>query len=138
MTTFSDEAAREVQATIKDMEDAYVARDLDRFVSYFTDDIVAMPSGMPPVVGIEAWRELLAEFFAGSDVSNFVSKSEDITVVGDWAIEWHNEAATYLSKDSGESQRVYNKGMWVFHKVDGRWKIACYVWNDNPEIEPFA
>ena len=25
MTTFSDEAAREVQATIKDMEDAYVA-----------------------------------------------------------------------------------------------------------------
>ena len=29
VTMFSDEAAREVQATIKDMEDAYVARDLD-------------------------------------------------------------------------------------------------------------
>ena len=127
-----------VQATIKDMEDAYVARDLDRFVSYFTDDIVAMPSGMPPVVGIEAWRNLLTELFAGSDVSNFVSKSEDITVVGDWAIEWHNEAATYTSKDSGEPNRVYHKGMCVFHKVDGRWKVARYVWNDNPEIEPNA
>ncbi len=138
MTTFSDEAAREVQATIKDMEDAYVARDLDRFASYFTDDIVAMPPGRPPVVGIEAWRELLTEFHFGSDVSNHVSKSEDITVVGDWAIEWHNEAATYTSKDSGEPQRVYNKGMFIFHKVDGRWRIARYVWNDNPEIEPNA
>ncbi len=117
---------------------AIVARDLDRFVSYFTDDIVAMPSGMPPVVGIEAWRELLAEFFAGSDVSNFVSKSEDITVVGDWAIEWHNEAATYTNKDSGESNREYFKGMFIFHKVDGRWKIARYISNGNPEIEPDA
>ena len=117
MTTFSDEAAREVQATIKDMEDAYVARDLDRFASYFTDDIVAMPPGRPPVVGIEAWRELLTEFHFGSDVSNHVSKSEDITVVGDWAIEWHNEAATYTSKDSGEPQRVYNKGMFIFHNL---------------------
>jgi hypothetical protein len=33
---------------------------------------------------------------------------------------------------------MYNKGMWVFHTVDGRWKIARYVWNDNPEIEPNA
>ena len=111
---------------------------MDRFASYFTDDIVAMPPGRPPVVRIEAWRELLTEFFAGSDVSNHVSKSEDITVVGDWAIEWHNEAATYTSKDSGEPQRVYNKGMFIFHKVDGRWRIARYVWNDNPEIEPNA
>ncbi len=67
-----------------------------------------------------------------------MSKSEDITVVGDWAIEWHNEAATYTSKDSGESNRVYHKGMFIFHKDDGRWKIARYGWNDNPEIEPNA
>ena len=138
MTTISDEAAREVRATIDEMENAYVAGDLDRFVSFFTDDIVAMPPAAPPVVGIEDWRNLLTRIFAAADVSNMVTKSEDITVVGDWAIEWHNEAATYRRKDSGESNRVYNKGMWVFHKVDGRWKIARYVWNANPEIEPDA
>ena len=136
MTTLSDKAAREILATIEEMKEAYAARDLDRFVSYFTDDIVAMPPGMPPVVGIEAWRELLTGFFAGSDVSNHVSISEDITVVGDWAIEWHNEAATYI--DNGESNREYDKGMFVFHKVHGRWKTARYIWNDYPEIEPDA
>lgn len=138
MTTPDDKAAREIRATIDELLDAYLTRDLDRFVSYFTDDIVAMPSGMPPVVGIEAWRELLTRFFAGSDVTNVVSRSEDITVVGDWAIEWHDEAATYTPRESGEPERVYNKGMWVFHKEGGRWKIARYIWNDNPQIEPDA
>ncbi len=138
MSTSSGEAGREVRATIKDMVDAYVARDLDRFVSYFTDDIVAMFSGILPVVGIEAWREWLTGFFAESDVSNVVLKSEDISVGGDWAIEWHNEAGTYTSKDSGESKREYFKGMFIFHKVDGRWKIARYIVNGNPEIEPDA
>ena len=138
MTTFSGEAGREVRATIKDSVDAYVARDLDLFVSYFTDDIVAMLPRMPPVVGIEAWRDWLTGFFAESDVSEYVLKSEDISVGGDWAIEWHNEAGTYTSKDSGESNRAYLKGMFIFHKVDGRWKIARYISNGNPEIEPDA
>ena len=65
-----------------------------------------------------------------------VGKSEDITVIGDWAIEWHNEAATYTKNDTGESSRNYNKGMWIFRKEDKRWKIARYIWNANPELEP--
>ena len=138
MSTSNGAAVREIRATIEDMSEAYVARDLDRFVSYFTDDIVAMPPGMAPIVGIEDWRELLTKFFAGSDVSNAVLKSEDITVVGDWALEWHNDATTYTRRDSGESNRSYTSGMFIFRKDDGRWKIARYVWNDNPEIEPDA
>lgn len=133
-----DQTAREIRATIEDMTEAYIARDLERFVGFFTDDIVAMPSGVAAIVGIEDWKALLTKFFAGSDVSNMVSKSEDITVIGDWAIEWHNEAATYTSKDSGDSSRNFNKGMWAFRREDDRWKIARYVWNNNPEIEPDA
>ena len=133
-----DGAALEIRATLDGMKEAYADRDLDRFVGYFTDDIVAMPSGMAPIVGVDAWRELLTGFFAGPALSNHVSKSEDITVVGDWAIEWHTEAATYTSKESGESNRVYNKGMFIFRNDDGRWRIARYIWNENPEIEPDA
>lgn len=109
MGKFVDGAACEIQATLDGMEEAYADRDLDPFVGYFTDDIVAMPSGMAPIVGADAWRELLTGFFAGPALSNRVNKSEDITVVGDWAIEWHTEAATYTSKESGDSNRVYNK-----------------------------
>ena len=116
MGKFVDRAAREIQATLDGMEEAYADRDLDPFVGYFTDDIVAMPSGMAPIVGVDAWRELLTGFFGGPALSNRVTKSEDITVVGDWAIEWHTEAATYTSKESGESNRVYNKRMFMFHK----------------------
>ena len=136
MGTTEDVATNEIHAVIAEMSEAYVSRDLDAFVDFFTDDIVAMPSGMAPIVGIEDWKALLTRFFGGSDISNLVTKSEDITVVGDWAIEWHNEASTSTRKDTGESNRNYNKGMWIFRKIQGRWKIARYIWNANPELEP--
>ena len=136
MSTSDDMAVSEVRAAIEDMTEAYLAGELDRFAGFFTDDVVAMPPGAPAIVGIDDWKNILAGMFARSNRSDMVSISEDITVIGDWAIEWHNEAATYTNKETGEAKRNYNKGMWAFRRDGGRWKIARYCWNAAPEVEP--
>lgn len=126
----------EIQAVIDEMMGAYVDRDVDRFSAFFADDIVAMPPGAPPIIGIEAWRKLLVGFFGGSAVTDMVSRSEEITVEGNVAMEWHNEAATFTMHDTGESRRTFNKGMWVFRRESGDWKVIRYVWNERPALEP--
>jgi len=136
MVTPNKQSVSEIEAAIKGFGEAYATGDLDRFLGFCADDIVAMPPGMPPVVGMADWKNMIAGMFASSDRSDVVLISKDITVVGDWAIEWHVEAATSSNKETGESKRNYNKGIWVFRRDDGRWKLARYCWNPTPEVEP--
>ena len=136
MSTSDDQAVNEIRTTIKGFGEAYATGDLDRFLGFCTDDIVAMPPGMAPIVGMEDWKNLITGMFARSDRSDVVLITKDIIVVGDWAIEWHNEATTYTNKETGASERNYNKGMWIFRRDEGRWKIARYCWNSSPEVEP--
>ncbi len=136
MSTSDDQAVNEIRTAIKVFGEAYAAGDLDRFLGFWTDDIVALPPGMAPIVGMEDWKNLITGMFARSDRSDVVLITKDITVVGDWAIEWHNEATTYTNKETGESSREYNKGIWIFRRDDSRWKLARYCSNANPEVEP--
>jgi uncharacterized protein (TIGR02246 family) len=136
MVTADEQSVSDIQAAIEGFGEAYSTGDLDRFLDFCTDDIVAMPPGMAPIVGMEDWKNLITGMFANSDRSDVVSITKDITVAGDWAIEWHNEATTYTNKETGDSSRRYNKGMWIFRKDEGRWKIARYCWNASPEVEP--
>ena len=85
---------RAIRQTIRDLGVAYAAGDLDRFAGFFTDDIVAMPPGMVPIEGGNDWRKLLAGMFDRSTREEVAIETKEITVLGDWAIEWHVEAAT--------------------------------------------
>ena len=83
MVTPNEQSVSEIHAAIKGLSEAYTDGDLDRFVTFFTDDIVAMPPGMAPVVGIEDWTKMLTMMFSRSSKSNVVTITKDITVVGD-------------------------------------------------------
>jgi uncharacterized protein (TIGR02246 family) len=122
-----DEAA--IRTLVDEMTDAYVNHDLDRFLTCFSKDIVALPPGMGPVVGIEAWRKVLTGFFESGTPSEVEENVEEVAVAGDWAFDRHSEAATYTSSETGESERLSFKGIHVFRREDDGWKIARYVWN---------
>lgn len=62
--------------------------------------------------------------------------TKNITVLGDTAIEWHVETSTSTDNETAESNRNYSKGIWIFRRNDGQWKIARYCWNASPELEP--
>ena len=40
-----------IKSMAEQLGEAYVARDWDRFTSFFTDDAVWMPRGQPPLIG---------------------------------------------------------------------------------------
>ena len=94
-----------------------------------------MPPGMEPIQGIEQWSALMVEFFGFAEVSNIETRTASIEVVGDWAFEWHTEAATYTDSESGASERDHNKGMWVFRREPAGWKIVRYIWNETPGFD---
>ena len=134
----SDEADIEaIRGVINQVTKAYVARDPETFVGYFTDDAVCLPPNRPPIIGKDAWRSLLQGMFERSTVADFKGSSEEIVVTGDWAIEWHNESAVTTPRENGESRQVFNKGVWVFRRqTNGSWRIARYIWNASPAPEP--
>jgi len=132
-TNQGDEAA--IRALVDEMTDAYIDHDLERFLTCFSKDIVALPPGMAPVVGIEEWTAVLRGFFAGGTPSDVEETVEEVTVTGDWAFDRHSETATYTSTETGESDRLFFKGMHVFRREDDGWRIARYVWNRTEPAE---
>lgn len=130
-----EQSVSEIRTVIEGLKEAYTTGDVDRYVGFFTDDIVAMPPRMSPVVGIEDWTKMCA-MFARSSKSDVVWLTKNITVTGDMAIEWHVEATTATDNETGESKRNYSKGVWIYRRENGQWKIAQYCWNASPEGEP--
>ncbi len=136
MVAPNEQSVSEIRTSIKVVEEAYTSGDVDRYVSFFTDDIVAMPPQMAPIVGIKDWTKMCTMFAARSSKSDVVMETKNINVIGDTAIEWHVEASTTTNNETGESNRNYSKGIWIFRRNDGQWKITQYCWNASPEVEP--
>jgi uncharacterized protein (TIGR02246 family) len=125
-----------IKIAIEELEEAYVAGNLETFVALFTDDAVCMLPNQPPVVGKNAWRADMRKRFERSIVADHSSISEEVVVFGDWAFERHNETARYTSKATGESNQAFFKGVFIFRRQpDGSWKIARYISNGSPAPE---
>ena len=53
MVTPNERSVSEIHVAIKGFGEAYAAGDLDRFLGFCTDDIVAMPPGMASIVHLQ-------------------------------------------------------------------------------------
>ena len=113
-----------IESTLKEMAEAYVARDWDGFTSFFTDDGVWMPPGQPALIGKDAWWSWIGGGWAESTIQRLNSISEEIVIAGDWAYEWHNE--THVGQDY---ERKFT-GIFILHRQSsGSWKVARYCFN---------
>ena len=110
--------------------ETYVARDMDGMLSCYAPNLVVIPQWGDPIYGLQDWRELLATAFDNVDIQNMVYKPQEITIIDDWAWEWHLEWSTLKRKATGETFVNYIKGAQVFRRQrDGSWKIARYMFN---------
>lgn len=135
-TDSADNDIAAVHTAIEGLTDAYVARDWDTFVGYFTDDAIWMPSGVPPLQGKNAWWEWVEPWWDVSTVVDIGVSTEELIVIEDWAIERLVEYQTARFGEAEEPASLYFKGIWIFRRQeDGSWKIARYIWNENPAPE---
>ncbi len=114
--------------------DAFNAKDAPKVASFYTDDAVVMPPDQPMVRGR---RNIEAYYTRGfrQDVSNFRLVPMESAVTGTHAFEAGRSSLT--SRTSASPQRgpnlVTSNGKYVviYKRVDGAWKIAYDIFNDD-------
>jgi uncharacterized protein (TIGR02246 family) len=95
--------------------------------SLYTDDAVFMPTGLPTATGAEM-RQAYERIFSaiGLDVTFTI---DEVVVDGDVGYALTRSNGTQLNRATGESTSEANREVFVFHRVDGRWQIARYMFN---------
>lgn len=104
--------------------------DIDLQMGTYTDDVVNLIPGHPPLIGIEASRAYGRPNFVHADVTRTrVTRTiENIEIAGNLAIEWGTISGEF------DAQPVSLKYVWVWRRQPDRsWKTAYNITNENAD-----
>ena len=111
---------------------AAAAKDLDKTVSYYSDDAIVMPPNAASATTKEAirsaWKEMLTT--PGAAISwkatkVEVAKSGDLAYVSGTYEETMTDASGKSVKDHGKYVEIFKK------QADGTWKVVADIWNSD-------
>lgn len=119
-----------IEALIEGVEEANNAGNVERWVSYFAEDAVYMPPGVPAVTTREGLVEIAeAGFRHRSDVE---IEPVEIRVFDKWAFARTEVTGTVTVQGSGEVIDVDTKQIVIYTRgADGGWLIARMISNGN-------
>lgn len=131
-----DAAGEQALVLKRDAEWANLAadnKDVEKIISYWTDDAIVIPPDQPPIEGKAALREFVTTSqkipgFRIHWVSDHVSFSPDGKVA---YMRGTNE--TTLSGPDGKPMTIPGRGITVWRKdTDGQWRCVVDIWNEPP------
>ena len=137
-------ADTQIEQTLRDadaqLSAAAAAKDLDKTVSYYSDNAVVMPPNSGRATTKEAIQSALKDLLAspGSTVSwkatkVEVAKSGDLACVSGTYEEMTIDVSGKPVKDCGKYVKVWQK------QPDGKWTFSADIWNsDLPVPAPFG
>lgn len=118
-------------AQIRQLLDTYQrslnSSDATLAASLYTSDAVFMPTALPTATGGDlpgAYAQIFSAI--GLDVAFTV---DEVVVAGDIAYALTRSAGTQLNRATGERTTEANREIFIFHRVEGTWKIARYMFN---------
>ncbi len=132
-----DLASERTRLLKRDAEWALAAsegRDLERVLSYWTDDAIVLPPGFPAVAGKAALREYVEGSmkipgFRITWTSTEVTFSPD----GNLAYMLSRNAVT-LNAPDGTPTTTEGRAVTIWRREgDGEWRCAVDIWNADPE-----
>jgi ketosteroid isomerase-like protein len=133
---FGSSASETDTKALRDLDAQWSAtagtKDLDKTVSYYSDDAIVMPPNAPSATTKEAirnvWQDLLAS--AGLVISWKTTKVE-VATSGDLACLSGTYELT-MNDASGKSVNDHGKYVEVWEKQsDGKWKCGTDIWNSD-------
>jgi ketosteroid isomerase-like protein len=111
-----------------ELEEAYQQKDLARVVSFYADDAISQPPGLPNDMGKEAIKVAYQALFDGYNIKrDFHLANVDIS--GDFATRTGEWTQVLTPIDGGEPITEVGRCVLGFKKVDGEWKVAWEIWN---------
>lgn len=129
------EIRTKVDAMNKEFVKAMLADDMTKMLSFYTDDIISLPSYQGSVRGIDAVKKLGEEQMkSGWKTKSFTLKTTDVIIQGNLAIEIGNYDMD-MSGPGIESWPDQGKYITIWEiQSDGSLKIKVEMWNtdNNP------
>ena len=117
-----------IELLLMEYQKALNTSDAKLAVSLYTKDGVFMPTEAPSGIGTE--RIMKSYEFVFSQIRlNIEFYIEEIQVEGDMAYAVTSSQGTTLIHATGDEVPEANREIFVFEKVNGRWKIARYMFN---------
>jgi ketosteroid isomerase-like protein len=108
-------------------------RDVERVLSYWTDDAIVLPPGLPPVIGKAALRQyvqtsLQIPGFRISWISTDVNFSPDANLA-----YMFGQNSVSMAGPDGTSIITKGRAVTIWRREsDGEWRCAVDIWNAEP------
>lgn len=117
---------------------AYVAainsNDTETLMADLTDDIIYQAPNEPEIIGKDAVRKWVAEYF-GAYRTHWEKTSIGFTVIGAWAFERYTYKSKDVEKKTGAVTTDQGKGINIFRRgTDGKWRVAIDGWSSDIPI----
>ena len=108
-------------------------RDVEAILSYWTDDAVVVPPGLPAVIGKTALRE----YIQGSlqiPGFNITWSSTDVAFSPDGTLAYmFGENSVTMNGADGKPATTAGRAVTIWRKEsDGEWRCAVDIWNTPP------
>ena len=128
--------AERIRLLQRDAEWAVAAsegRDVERILSYWTDDAIVLPPGLQVVVG----RSALRQYVEGSmqiPGFNITWTSKDVTFSPDGNLAYmFSRNAVTLNAPDGTPTTTEGRAVTIWRReADGEWRCAVDIWNAEP------
>jgi uncharacterized protein (TIGR02246 family) len=134
---FSASAAdAKIEQALRDLDAqwsaAAAAKDLDKTVSYYSDDAIVLPPNMAGATTKEAIRNVWKDLIASATSVSWKATRVEVAKSGDMAYVSGTYEVTMndSTKDRGKYLEVWEK------QADGKWKCGADAWNSDLPAAP--
>lgn len=113
------------------------ARDVDRIVSFWSDDASVFAPGMPVMIGREAIRQFVQQSLATPGFSiRWTTTKVEFSKDGSLAYAFGTNLTT-MDSPEGKKISTQGKSVTVWRKdSSGIWKCIIDIWNDDASAQP--
>ena len=109
------------------------SKDVEKIVSYWSDDAVVLAPGQPAVKGKEALRKFIED---SRQIPGFsiTWKSSDVHFSPDGKMAYMSgENLMTMDDSTGKKMTIPGRGYTIWRKeADGNWKCVVDIWNNPP------
>jgi ketosteroid isomerase-like protein len=112
---------------------AFAGKDVERTISYWSDDAVLLPQGQPAIEGKQAIRAFVTQAFQLPGFSiRWQSETPTFSPDGKFAYMRGSSITTEPGPD-GSTITLLGRAVTIWRlEPDGRWRCVMDIWNDPP------
>lgn len=116
-------AEKEFRAAAVAKERAYYAKDYNRLLTFYADNVISVQPGVPEIMGKVAWGEGMKPFLAANDTVGKLTIKK-IWVSGNYATRYAEWDEVVTPKDGSKPFHQFGRCILGWQKINGEWKIV--------------